>query len=106
MAEATQFTFTHKELITFMIKDKGLHEGRWSLVVNFAMVAGYFGPSPTEVNPGTIVTATGLGIQRVLPGQPETAEALIVDAATVNPPQRAIASTERQPPSSQSQPDA
>jgi hypothetical protein len=95
MAEATQFTFTHKELITFMIKDKGIHDGRWMLLVNFAMTAGYFGPSPTELSPGTIVTATGLGIQRVLPGQPETAEVLIVDAATVNPRERASASTVR-----------
>lgn len=96
MAEATQFVFTHKEIITLMVKEKGIHEGRWMLLVNYGMSPGNFGPSPNEISPGMIVAITGLGIQKEPPGQPPASPALVVDAAEVNP-------APTQQPSSQSQ---
>jgi hypothetical protein len=61
MAEATQFTFAHRELITLMIKEKNIHEGRWILLVNFGMAPSNFGTSPTELSPAMIVAITSLG---------------------------------------------
>jgi hypothetical protein len=87
MPEVNQFTWTHKELATCLIKAAGIHEGRWFLMMNFAMVAGNFGPSEDQLNPGTILAVTGIGIQRELPEQKGPAS-MTVDAAEVNPASR------------------
>lgn len=84
MPEANQFTWTHKELVTLLVKAADIHEGRWWLMMNFGMGAGNFGPSEEQVGPGAFVAVTAVGIQR------ETSEAkapsgLVVDAAEVNP---------------------
>src|SRR4051794_39572765 len=101
MAEATQFTWTHKELLTLMVKDKGIHEGRWMLLINYGMLAGNFGATEAELSPGMVVAIASLGIQREAPGQ-AAPPGLVVDAAVENPApksgraQRVSASTERQ----------
>lgn len=101
MPEANQIIWTHKELITLMVKAANIHEGRWMLVINYGMSPGNFGPSDAEISPGMIVAVTGLGIQRELSGQtaPST---LVVDAAEINPRPSSTVSSQ---PSSQPPPD-
>jgi hypothetical protein len=84
MPEVNQFTWTHKELATLLIKAAGIHEGRWFLVMSFGMSGGNFGSSDEQMNPGMLVAITGIGLQRELPDQKAPAS-LVVDAAEVNP---------------------
>jgi hypothetical protein len=82
MAEATQYTFTHQELVTLLVKSQGLHEGIWSLAVNFGFGAANLGSSLTanDLYPSGIVQLQGVGLQRVT-----EQTTLTVDAALVNP---------------------
>jgi antitoxin HicB len=84
MPEANQFTWTHKELATLLIKAAGIHEGRWFLMMDFGMSAGNFGPSDDQVSPGAITAVTRVGIQRE-PLEQKAPSSLVVDAAEVNP---------------------
>jgi hypothetical protein len=84
MPEANQFTWSHKELATLLVKAAGIHEGRWFLMMTFAMSPANFGPSDDQMNPGMVMAATGVGIQREPPEQRAPAS-LVVDAAEVNP---------------------
>jgi hypothetical protein len=84
MPEPSQFTWTHKELVTLLIKAQGIHEGRWFLMMNFSTTGATLGPSDNEMNPGLMIAITAVGIQRQLPGQNFPAP-LLVDAAEVNP---------------------
>jgi hypothetical protein len=95
MAEANQFTWTHKELVTLLVKAAGIHEGRWWLMLNFGMGPGNFGPSDDQVAPGMVIAIGNIGIQRELPGQ-KAPSALVVDAAEVNPPKAAATRRSRQ----------
>src|SRR5215208_5845163 len=94
MPEIDQYSFDHQELIQALIKQAGLHEGKWQLVVTFGLAAINMGPGPTEIVPGAAVGVTGFGLQRAKPDSPS---ALVADAAVVNP-----ASTLKRRPSSQS----
>jgi len=82
MADATQYTYTHRELITLMLKAQGIHEGKWSLLVNFGFGALNAGPSAAEILPSAIVQINGLGVQRAVDS---TGTSITVDAAEVNP---------------------
>src|SRR5690606_35801655 len=42
MPEASQYTFSHKELLALLVKAAGLHEGKWMLLVTFGFTAGNF----------------------------------------------------------------
>lgn len=88
MVEANQFTWTHRELVTQMIKMADIHDGRWFLLINFGMAPGNFGPTPDQVSPGIAAIVVSVGIQRVLPDSP-LPDSLTVDAAKVNPAARA-----------------
>jgi hypothetical protein len=82
MPEANQYTFTHKELTEMLVRQAGLHEGRWMLMLTLGFGPGNFGPSESEVVPGAIVTITNVGIQKA---PAESPSSLTVDAAVVNP---------------------
>lgn len=62
---ASQYTYSHKELVALMLKDTGIHEGFWNLVVNFRLGAGAFGQTPEEVAPSGFVSIESIGIQKV-----------------------------------------
>ena len=64
MPEANQYTFTHKELTEMLVRQAGLHEGRWMPMLTLGFGPGNFGPSESEVVPGAIVTITNVGIQK------------------------------------------
>jgi hypothetical protein len=85
MATPTQFVVTHKELITLLIKHAGVHEGRWALAINFGFGPGNFGPTPETLSPGAVVVVNQILIQKEPPDGPPMPDALIADAAQVNP---------------------
>jgi hypothetical protein len=85
MPEVNQYVFTHKELVEMMVKKAGLHEGKWTLLVNFTYAALMGGPSPEQIIPTAIAGVHSMGLQRATPESPA---ALTVDAAEVNPRKR------------------
>ena len=90
MAEITQYTLTHVELIDLIIKQNDIHEGKWALLLGIGVGTGMFGPKPEETFPGAVVTVNQIGIQRILPGAPSPGTgSVIVDAAVVNPQKKA-----------------
>ena len=77
-----RYVYTSNELVEMLIKHTNLHEGRWTLMVNFGITAGSFGPSADKPAPGVAVMIGQVGIQRA----PENAvEGSWLDAAIVNP---------------------
>jgi hypothetical protein len=80
MAEATQYIFSHQEIVSLLVKQQGLHEGLWQLSLNVGFGAANLGPNPSELNPSVIVQIGGIGIQRTT-----ERNGLTVDAAEVNP---------------------
>jgi hypothetical protein len=82
MPEANQYMFKHKELVTMMIKETGLHEGKWMLSVNFGFAAINAGPGPDQMNPTAMAGIQAIGLQKAADDSPP---ALVVDAAEVNP---------------------
>lgn len=82
MPEIQTYSFTHKEIMELMIRESGIHEGKWMLQVNFGFTAGNFGPSDGETYPGGIVLVNRLGLTKATADSPEP---LTVDAAKINP---------------------
>lgn len=80
MAEATRYDFTYKEVVEALLKQHGIHEGIWGLLVEFGLAAANIGPSKDSFTPAAVVGVKTIGIQRF------TEEGNIaVDAARVNP---------------------
>jgi hypothetical protein len=80
MAEATQYMFSAKDLLDVLIKQQKVHEGFWTLAVEFNFTATMAGTSPSELLPSAIIAVNKVGIQRTdkqVPGS--------VDAAVINP---------------------
>jgi hypothetical protein len=80
MPEANQYVVTNRELIELILKSLGIRDGKWSLMVNFGMLPGGFGPNPAQIMPGMAVLLQNVGIQREPPDSKAPPE-LIVDAA-------------------------
>jgi hypothetical protein len=82
MAQATQYTFTYKEVVEALIKQQGLHEGLWMLRVEFGLAATNINSveGGTDLTPAAIVPVKALGLQV---GREDNS--LTVDAAKVNP---------------------
>ncbi len=80
MAEATQYHFSHQELVTALIKAQGIHEGIWSLSVEFGFGAGNAGPNDKELLPTGMISIQRMGLTRVT-----VLSNMAVDAAEVNP---------------------
>ena len=82
MPEINQYSFQYREIVEALIKQANIHEGRWTLVMNFNLAGANVGSSPTDVVPAAIVGVTNIGLQKALPDSPAI---LTVDASTVNP---------------------
>lgn len=82
MAEATQIIFSHKEVVTALIKQQKIHNGIWMLAINFGFGASNVGQTPdgTDLNPAAIVPVIGIGLQKAA-----ELNNMSVDAAVVNP---------------------
>jgi hypothetical protein len=95
MPEASQYMFTHKELVELMIKKAGIHEGKWVMAVTFGFGAINGGPTLEQMMPTGVVGVQSIGIQKA---QAESPAILTVDAGVVNP----AASNETKPPAKRS----
>lgn len=82
MPEANQYMFKYPEIAAALIKQAGLHEGTWQVVMTFGLAAANMGPSDAELVPGAAVAVTAIGLQRATDTSPT---ALVVDASVVNP---------------------
>ena len=82
MAEASQYTFTYKEVVEALIKQQEIHEGVWSLRVEFGLAAVNINTSEgsAEITPAAIVPIKSIGLQR---GTEDNS--LTVDAGQINP---------------------
>jgi len=82
MPEATNYTFTHKEIAEVLIKKQDIHEGFWAIHIEFGLGAANIssGPEDQNVMPSALVPVKKIGIQKFDQQNP-----LTVDAALVNP---------------------
>ena len=60
MAETTQISFKHKEVVEALLKHHNVHEGVWSLFVRFGLGAANVGVTPEELMPATYELARKL----------------------------------------------
>jgi hypothetical protein len=79
MAEVDKYLFSHQEVVEALIKKQGIHEGIWSLYMEFGLAAVNAGPGPQELDPAAIIPVRKIGLQRV-----QEMTNLSVDAADVN----------------------
>ncbi len=82
MAEVTSYAFSHKEITELLIKKQDIHEGLWSITIQFGLGATNIAAGPDDPNtaPAAITIVKQIGIQRQ-----EQPSPLTVDAAKVNP---------------------
>ena len=95
MAEPTQYTLTHKEILRLIVENCGVTEGRWILLANFGFSPGNFGPTEEAMNPGTVVVLASLGIQRETKDMGIPPSGLVIDAAELNSRSKPTRSTAR-----------
>lgn len=71
MPEATQFTYSHKELTELMVRDRGIRSGHWMILVRFGHTAANVAPPADDstvvgpMGPATVSVIVDIGIQRV-----------------------------------------
>jgi hypothetical protein len=82
MPETTRVTFKYQEVLAALIKQAGIHEGKWQIVMTFGLAGMNMGPSDAEVVPGAAVAVTSISLQKATSESPP---ALTADAAAVNP---------------------
>ena len=92
MPEIDQYGLKNKELLELIIKDAGLHEGKWVLMASFGIAPGNYGPTYSEAGPGVAFALTKIGIQRA---DSKTPEDMLLDASVINPPPKARKSRKR-----------
>jgi hypothetical protein len=80
MSEAVKYVYTHKELAAALVKQQGLHEGVWAIIVEFGLAAVNAGQAEDELNPTAIIPVQKIGIMKT-----GKLNSLAVDAAVVNP---------------------
>ncbi|SOF00014.1 hypothetical protein SAMN05446635_8066 [Burkholderia sp. OK233] len=73
-----EYTLSHQDVVKAVIIHQNIHEGFWTLNINFNVAATH---GPLVPDPCLAVTIKGIGIMRASPTDP-----LAVDATLVNPP--------------------
>lgn len=94
MADSIQFDYSLRELTTLLVKDQGIHEGRWMVAFEFGFAAMNAGPIPSEIRPAAIVQINKAMLVRAPDGFPADSP-LVVDASQVNPGPEARKTTAR-----------
>jgi len=80
MAQIDSISYKNPDLLALLLKDQGIHEGLWMLMINFGMGAGNVGTDENSVFPTAMVQVAGVGLMRApVPGP------AVVDASVVNP---------------------
>jgi hypothetical protein len=93
MPETKELLFKYPEVVEALLKQSDIHEGLWTLAVQFGLGATNAGPSAEELKPSAIVSVLALGIARA-----DKATNLTVDAGVVNPARASKATTRRKAP--------
>lgn len=70
----------NRELAELLVRQYGLHEGHYELLVEFMIGSGNMGPNPESVAPTAFVSFSKVGLTKVPAPTP-----MSVDAAAVNP---------------------
>ncbi len=83
MGEISNYTFELRNVAEALIKEEGIHEGRWMLGFNLSHGVGNMGQDEADTFPGTLVRITGANLRRVSEEVPSFP--YVVDAAEVNP---------------------
>ncbi|CAE6741030.1 hypothetical protein [Paraburkholderia haematera] len=73
-----EYTLSHQDVVKAVIIHQNIHEGFWTLNINFNVTATH---GPQVPDPCLAVTIKGIGIMRASSTDP-----LAIDAALVNPP--------------------
>jgi hypothetical protein len=82
MPEVKQYEFQYREVMEALVKQAGLHEGKWQLTMTFGLGALNMGPTPSELVPGAAVGVQSIGLTKATDASPP---GLVIDAAEVNP---------------------
>ena len=61
--EQPQF-FSPQQVLKAILKQEGIEDGHWGLVLNFGFSAGNVGPSAQDLKPGAILSIRAIGIQK------------------------------------------
>lgn len=69
-----------KEVAELLVKQYGLHDGLYDLLIEYQFAFGNFGPTPEQITPGAMIGIAKLGLTRV-----DRLGPLTVDAARTNP---------------------
>ena len=64
MAEATQYQFTHKEVVEALVRKQGLTEGIWTLTLTLGLSVGNTGPDIDNLNPTAMVAVGAFGLSK------------------------------------------
>lgn len=72
MPEIETYTFSHRELLSMLIRAAGVKDGDWQLQVNFGFTAGNFGPNDESMNPGSVAIIRHLAITKAKPDSPKS----------------------------------
>lgn len=84
MANPTQYSFGLDEIAKYLIKDAGLHEGKWTIGIEFGIAVGAMGQGPEKEGfPGALITANKLILTAT--GDVPTPANLVFDASKLNP---------------------
>ncbi len=80
MVKRDQIIFTHQEIATLIIKQQGIHEGHWSIYIEFGFDAADVNRNGQSLLPTALASVVHVGITRC-----EAIHPLAVDAAVANP---------------------
>lgn len=80
-----EYTLSHQDVVKAIIIDQAIHEGLWTLLINFDFAASH---APRVRDPCLTVTIKGVGIMRAALTDP-----FAVDAALVNPEPQPVEET-------------
>lgn len=83
-----QHIFSHQEVLRALIREKGLHEGRWGLAYELTLAATNVNALKEGETQPTITPASLVLIQRLALIETQDVNPLTADAAEVNPPRR------------------
>lgn len=90
MAETPLYTFSYKEIVEALIKQQSIHEGIWSLYIEFGIAAANFATQLGDVDnrqPPTdnLVPTAFVPVQKIGLIRAKEITNLSVDASVVNP---------------------
>src|SRR5262249_1584005 len=84
MPEPAILEFSHREVVTALLRMQNIHSGIWGLHIKFALKATNIGASTEDLVPTAIVPVLAVGIVKM-----DSLNNLACDAAVANPAPRA-----------------